>query len=159
MALPSGTDILEVLREVKDPEIPVLSVVDMGIIRNVLVDKDSVVIHITPTYTGCPALALMQQQIREKVESMGFSNVAVLVDREHPWSTDDITETGRVALQKYGLAPPPASTAADKAPSPLTCPHCQSSNTSMTSLFGSSLCRAIYYCHNCKLTFEYMKPK
>ncbi len=157
----TADDILTALHEVKDPEIPVISVVDLGIITNVKVKDNSAVITMTPTFVGCPAIAMMQRQIKEKAEALGFEKVEVLVDREHKWSTNDISETGKAALKKFGLAPPRAVTASVELEDfrEVECPHCGSTNTSLNTPFGSTLCRAIHYCHNCKQSFEQFKPK
>jgi len=152
--------ILDALREVKDPEIPVISVVDMGIITDVKVDGDSACVTMTPTFVGCPAIDFMREQIKNKVEELGFQKVEVLVDREHKWSTNDISERGKQLLEEFRLAPPPWIEG-DVGLEDLqaACPHCGSKNTSLNSPFGSTLCRAIYYCNDCNLSFEQFKPK
>lgn len=152
--------ILDALQEVKDPEIPVISVVDMGIITNVKTDGSTARVTMAPTFVGCPAIDYMRNEIQKKVEELGFEKVEVLVDREYKWSTNDISEKGKQLLKEFRLAPPPKiSGEVELTDLQAACSHCGSKNTSLTSPFGSTLCRAIYLCNDCKLTFEQFKPK
>ena len=154
--------ILKALHEVKDPEIPAISVVDLGIITGIEVspNESAVEIQMTPTFVGCPAIALMQREIREKVESLGFKKVAVTIDEKKKWSSNLISKKGRQQLKNFGLAPPPQHTSLVQIEmlAHVTCPFCDSSNTRLNSPFGSALCRAIHYCNSCKQTFEQFKP-
>lgn len=154
-------DIFHWLDDVKDPEIPVLSLTDMGIIRKVeLHDDGRVDITITPTFVGCPALDMMKSEIIEKLRSNGLKEVRVDVSFKEPWSSDDITERGRKALLKFDLAPPP-DTALFTDLSILEhaiCPRCEGRNTEMKTPFGPTLCRSLHYCHDCREAFEQFKP-
>lgn len=154
-------DVLHALEAVKDPEIPVISVVDLGIITNVEVQEQVARVTMTPTFVGCPAIDYMRQQIKKKVEELGFEKVEVIVDREHKWSTNDISEKGKELLKNFKLAPPVKFSQDAKLEDLMKapCPHCGSTNTSLNSPFGSTLCRAIHVCNDCKLTFEQFKPK
>ncbi|MEZ4888967.1 MAG: 1,2-phenylacetyl-CoA epoxidase subunit PaaD [Chitinophagales bacterium] len=154
--------IFEALYEVKDPEIPVISVVDLGIIPKVSIDAEGcVVITMTPTFTACPATQVMQNEIIEAVESLDFvSKVIVKVDFTTPWTSDNISETGRQQLKEFGLAPPNkhhGKLDLDMI-SDVHCPHCGSDHTSLKILFGATLCRSTHFCYDCKQAFEAFKP-
>ncbi len=151
--------ILEALDDVKDPEIPVVSVVELGIIRAVQVDGDRVTVDMAPTFAGCPALAVMQSQVAERVRQMGASDVVVRLVLAPPWSTDWITEGARAKLSQFGLAPAPRHGGLIPLmfPDDAYCPHCGSSNTTLKNSFGPTLCRALYYCHGCQQPFEQFK--
>jgi ring-1,2-phenylacetyl-CoA epoxidase subunit PaaD len=151
--------ILEALDDVKDPEIPVVSVVELGIIRAVRVDGDRVTVDMTPTFAGCPALAVMQRQVAERIRQLGAAEVMVHQVLAPPWSTDWISESARAKLRAFGLAPAPPHGGLiplmiDEA---ARCPHCGSSNTILKNSFGPTLCRALYYCHSCRQPFEQFK--
>lgn len=153
--------ILDLLKEVSDPEIPAISVVDLGIISDVrFADDNSVFVKMTPTFVGCPAIQFMQNQIREKIESAGYDKVIVEVDMETKWSTNNISEEGRKKLTHFGLAPP-CKFQEDFNLQTLqssSCPRCGSDDTVLRSPFGSTLCRAIHYCNNCNEVYEQFKP-
>ncbi len=154
-------DIYQWLEEVKDPEIPVLSLPDLGIIRNIeMHDDGSVSITITPTFVGCPALEMMKSEIIEKVRAYGVMEVNVDVSYRQPWTSDDISEKGRQALTGFGIAPPPETALFTDLDilEHAQCPRCEGKNTEMHTLFGSTLCRSIHYCHDCKESFEQFKP-
>jgi ring-1,2-phenylacetyl-CoA epoxidase subunit PaaD len=148
------------LEEVKDPEIPVLSLVDLGVITGVHVNGEQVSIEMTPTFVGCPALDIMKQDISEVLKKNGVQEVIVKISFRDAWSTDKISKKGKEALQKFGLAPPPSK----KIFSDLDvleraiCPRCEGTNTELKNLFGPTLCRAIHYCRDCKEAFEQFKP-
>lgn len=153
--------ILTALEEVMDPEIPVLSVVDLGIITHVEEKADgSAYVVMTPTFVGCPAIDFMRIKVQKAVEALGYEDVTVKVDYEHPWSSNNITEKGKQKLLEFGLAPPRKHKGEveqedlEKA----QCPHCGSTNTSLNSPFGPTLCRAIHICYDCEETFEQFKP-
>ena len=152
--------IYEWLEEVKDPEIPVLSLVDLGVITEVEVSDDGIKIEMTPTFVGCPALDYMRGEVKSLLKSKGIVQVQVEVNYKKAWSSDLISEKGRAALKKYGFAPPPsAHVFADLEILEIaTCPRCNNTNTEMKSPFGPTLCRAIYYCHDCHEAFEQFKP-
>lgn len=151
----------QALQDVKDPEIPVVSVVEMGIVREVVVTADNtVLVKMTPTFSGCPALHMMKEEIEKRVRQMGAAAVHVETVLYPPWSTDWITPDARAKLKHFGLAPPPQHGGRveiilyDAA----TCPYCDSSNTTLKNTFGPTLCRTIYYCNDCQQPFEQFKP-
>ncbi|HTH56498.1 MAG TPA: 1,2-phenylacetyl-CoA epoxidase subunit PaaD [Cyclobacteriaceae bacterium] len=148
------------LEEVKDPEIPVLSLVDLGVITEVEVQGDNVKIQMTPTFVGCPALDYMKQEVSSLLKSKGVSQVDVEVTFKKAWTSDLISEKGKAALKKYGLAPPPAANVfADlEIIEHASCPRCGNTNTELKTPFGPTLCRSIYYCNDCKEAFEQFKP-
>jgi ring-1,2-phenylacetyl-CoA epoxidase subunit PaaD len=152
--------IIEAIRGVSDPEIPVLSVLDMGIVRAVDVKDNQVHIKITPTYSGCPAMDTIGVDIQKAVEALGYEVTVELV--LHPaWTTDWLTENGRKELMKYGISPP-LEEAADKMAllgegRVVPCPRCQSTNTKMISQFGSTACKALFKCDDCLEVFDYFK--
>lgn len=152
--------IWKLLDEIKDPEIPVVSIVELGIIRNVGFTDDKVFVTIAPTFIGCPALDVIQQDIKQKFQESGTHNLEVKVSLSQPWTSDWITEKGRIKLKEFGLSPPPKHggeldlAIAENAP----CPYCESDNTILKNSFGPTLCRAIYFCDNCHQPFEQFKP-
>jgi len=153
--------IREVLATVEDPEIPQLSVVDLGIVREVTRDADGApVVRITPTYSGCPATALIEFEIRRALDAAGFTRARIETVLSPPWTTDWITEEGRRKLRAAGIAPPAAGErrGALFARDPqVTCPRCGSADTEKVSEFGSTPCKALWRCHACREPFEYFK--
>ncbi|MDH4107077.1 MAG: phenylacetate-CoA oxygenase subunit PaaJ [Gammaproteobacteria bacterium] len=152
--------ILAWLEDVADPEIPVLSVVDLGIVRGVHAGADGIEIEVTPTYSGCPATDVIEQSIVDALEERGLNSIRVRRCLSPPWTTDWISAAGRAKLAAYGIAPPDRS--ADKrslsgdAPR-VSCPRCASGNTALVSQFGSTPCKAAYRCASCLEPFEYFK--
>lgn len=147
------------LEEVKDPEIPVLSLVDLGVITELTLSGNHVKVEMTPTFVGCPALDYMKKEIIEVLESHDLQTEVVVTFRK-PWSSDRITEKGKKALKKFGLAPPPSSQLFTDLEilENAECPRCNGLNTELKNPFGPTLCRAIYYCNDCKEAFEQFKP-
>lgn len=144
--------ILAVLEQVPDPELPIVSLVDLGIVREVTSDEDGrVVVRITPTYTGCPATLVIQQSVRAALDEAGFSDVGLETVLSPPWSTDMITDAGREKLRAYGIAPPGGRQEA------VACPRCGSSETREVSRFGSTPCRALWQCGTCSEPFDHFK--
>lgn len=158
--MPAIDTIYQWLEAVKDPEIPVLSLVDMGIITDIQTDGNKVTITITPTFVGCPALDLMKQEIEENLKGNGVEEVVIQVSFREPWTTDRISAKGRRALKQFGLAPPPATTLFSDIDilEHAVCPRCGETNTEMKTPFGPTLCRSIHYCLTCKEAFEQFKP-
>jgi len=154
-------EIYALLEEVKDPEIPVLSVRDLGILRDVQVSEGGkVTVVITPTYSGCPAMDTIEREVKEKLVGEGYE-VEVKTQISPAWTTDWMTETGRKKLEQYGIAPPAESTA-DKASllgkkKVVRCPRCKSEDTKLISQFGSTACKALYRCNTCDEPFDYFK--
>ena len=156
----SITQIYEWLEEVKDPEIPVLSLVDLGVITEVEIDGEKVKIELTPTFAGCPAMDVMKNEVMEKLRSKGIENVVVEISFRVPWSSEFISEKGKKALKQYGFAPPPSNkmfTDLEILENAI-CPRCNGTHTELKNPFGPTLCRSIYYCHSCKEAFEQFKP-
>ncbi len=150
-------DIVAALRDVYDPEIPDLSLVDLGIYRGATITPDGLTIEITPTFVGCPALDLMQDLIRERCAALWPGTpVAVKVTHDRPWTSAQISEEGRRRLKQAGFAPPPRGTLIRLEPL-VECPYCSSRNTTLENAFGPTLCRAIYYCKACRQPFEQFK--
>lgn len=149
------------LEEVKDPEIPVLSLVDLGVITDVTVNtNNSVHIEMTPTFVGCPALDFMKAEIIEVLSKHGVEQVSIDVTFRKPWNSDLISEKGKQALKKFGLAPPPSRelfTELDVLEHAI-CPRCNGTDTDLKNTFGPTLCRSIHYCNSCKEAFEQFKP-
>jgi ring-1,2-phenylacetyl-CoA epoxidase subunit PaaD len=154
------------LARIPDPEIPAISVVDLGVIGSVAVDEDRVRVELLPTFVGCPAVGVMQEQIGERIGSLGVAAaVEVVVTYDPPWTSDRISDAGREALRRSGFAPPaPMPTAPalgqldELAVLPVAeCPYCGSRNTTLDNPFGPTLCRAIYHCSDCRQPFEQFK--
>ena len=154
-------DIWNWLEDVSDPEIPVLSVVDLGIIRDVVQNGEDVIVKITPTYSGCPAMNEIEENIRKKLTENGISKLTVETVLSPAWTTDWMTKKGKEKLETYGIAPPEESSS-DKSllfaePKKVKCPHCKSENTALVSQFGSTACKALYKCNSCLEPFDYFK--
>jgi ring-1,2-phenylacetyl-CoA epoxidase subunit PaaD len=151
--------IYEWLEDVKDPEIPVLSLVDLGVIQEVIITDDQVKIIMTPTFVGCPALDMMRSEIIQLLISKGVENPEVEISYHKPWSSDCISEKGKDVLRKFGIAPPVGALIDDlEVFEQVPCPRCNGTNTTLRSAFGSTLCRAIHYCNTCREAFEQFKP-
>ena len=147
-----------VLSTVPDPEIPAVSVIDLGIVRGLQPDPPAVIV--TPTYTGCPATIAIEQSIRAALDNAGYSDLAIRTVLTPPWSTDMISERGRELLRDYGIAPPPrgaASASLRAGPDEVACPRCCSLNTSEVSRFGSTPCKAQWRCLDCLEPFDRFK--
>lgn len=154
-------EILKALEDVKDPEIPTISVVDLGIVTEVIIDnKNSVTVTLTPTFAGCPALKVIEDLVKDRVLSLQVKGVEVKTTYHKPWNTNKITEKGREMLKKHGLAPPPLLNGFVQIDllKYVSCPYCGSKNTELKTPFGPTLCRSIHYCHNCMQAFEQFKP-
>lgn len=150
------------LAEIPDPEIPVITIEELGVLRNVEILPGKVVVTITPTYTGCPAMKLFEDDIIKTLHSNGIENVEIKMVYSPAWSTDWMSDKAKEKLEKYGIAPP-VSGSQDKGflfesgPKTVRCPQCKSTNTSLKSQFGSTACKALYTCNNCLEPFDYFK--
>lgn len=147
------SDINEVktlLAELTDPEIPVLSLDDLGVIRGINYNEDRIVVTITPTYSACPAVEMMKQQILETLSQSFSQEIIVKTQLSPAWTTDWITEKGKKALFEYGIMPPTHDGL-------VICPQCNSENVELISQFGSTACKALYKCNNCLEPFDYFK--
>ncbi|AZQ43801.1 1,2-phenylacetyl-CoA epoxidase subunit PaaD [Nonlabens ponticola] len=152
--------ILEILESVKDPEIPVLNVIDLGVIRDVQVEGNEINIKLTPTYSGCPAMDVIGDDLERAFKKHGYTTHVQLI-MSPPWTTDWITERGRKALEEYGIAAPLDETA-DKdvllnEKKLVKCTNCGSQNTKLVSQFGSTACKAMFQCQDCQEPFDYFK--
>ncbi len=156
----SKAEIFTLLEDVKDPEIPVLSLVDLGVITKVDIDGEAVHVEMTPTFVGCPALDFMKNEVLEKLKENGITQASVSISFKEPWSSDKISEKGKAALKQFGLAPPmPAHLFTDiEVMEHVPCPRCEGTDTELKNPFGPTLCRSIHYCHTCKEAFEQFKP-
>jgi ring-1,2-phenylacetyl-CoA epoxidase subunit PaaD len=154
-------EILDALQEVKDPEIPSISLVDLGIVSSVEIsDNNFVKVKLTPTFSGCPALKVIENMVKERIETLDVSGAEVTTTFDVQWNTDMITERGREALKKHGLAPPEIHNGLVQIQmlEKVKCPHCGSNNTTLKSPFGPTLCRSLHYCNECLNAFEQFKP-
>ena len=155
----SRDQVLEWLSKVPDPEVPALSITDLGIVRDVVVNGE-VVVALTPTYTGCPATEVIEQSVVDALHEHGVKDVVIDRVLSPPWTTDWISDEGREKLREYGIAPPEpgaskrAMLQGDRA---IACPRCSSVDTSLVSEFGSTACKASYKCTACLEPFEYFK--
>ena len=152
--------IWDLIKEVPDPEIPVLTLTDLGIVKKVEISGESVIVTITPTYIGCPAMKVFEDDIVAKLNEGGYAKVEVKTQLTPAWTTDWMSEEGRNKLKEYGIAPPVGS--ADKAAlsgedRSIHCPRCNSLNTKLVSQFGSTPCKSLYQCQDCKEPFDYFK--
>jgi ring-1,2-phenylacetyl-CoA epoxidase subunit PaaD len=160
VAAMTSDDVRALLRAVPDPEIPVLSVIDLGIVRDITVGPDGVEIAVSPTYTGCPATEVIERMIVAQLERNGVRRVSIKRVLSPPWTTDWLSETGRQKLRKYGIAPPEEGANRRSLLSPGTavrCPRCSTDRTTRISEFGSTPCKASYKCDECLEPFEYFK--
>ncbi len=155
-------EIWALLEEVNDPEVPVLSVVDLGIIREVRVDGEAFEIVLTPTYSGCPAMDVIRMTIRMALLERGYTSVMLTTILSPAWTTDWMSEGGREKLKAYGIAPPLPSQQVCRPDlfgreEAIECPRCHSYHTTRISEFGSTACKALYRCDDCKEPFDYFK--
>jgi len=152
--------LFEILESVSDPEIPVLSIVEMGVVRSAKMKEGIVVVEITPTYSGCPAMDVIGDDIKSAFKAKGFEAKVDLI-LSPAWTTDWITAKGRLALEKYGIASPLDATADKEAllgnKKLVKCPQCGSLNTKLVSQFGSTACKAFFQCESCLEPFDYFK--
>jgi ring-1,2-phenylacetyl-CoA epoxidase subunit PaaD len=147
------TQIWAWLEEVADPEIPAISVVDLGIVRDIRFEDDETVVTVTPTYSGCPATEVIARDIRDALIARGVEKVRMETKISPAWTTDWITERGREHLRDYGIAPPSKFVQIEN----VACPRCRSTNTEIVSRFGSTPCKAMYKCRACLEPFDVFK--
>lgn len=156
----SAAQIRNYLEEVSDPEIPVLTIIDLGVVQEIYLKADTWTIELTPTYSGCPAMQQIEVDLLDKLQEKGIANAQVKHVLSPAWTTDWISEEGRQKLRLYGIAPPinePDKSALFSAPPRVCCPRCSASDTRMVSLFGSTACKAQYQCNSCQEPFDYFK--
>lgn len=163
-----------VAESVTDPELPMLTLHDLGVLRAVRTQGGQVIVTITPTYLGCPAIAEMRAELTRRLHAAGYEHVDVRTELRPPWTSDDITEHGRRVLSEHGIAPPGAAPQVCRGPAPqashgpvplvlgsrapeVNCPQCGSAETVELSRFGSTACKALYRCRSCTEPFEHLK--
>jgi ring-1,2-phenylacetyl-CoA epoxidase subunit PaaD len=160
---PTEARIWELLEEVTDPEVPVLSILDLGIVRHVAIDEQHITVTITPTYSGCPAMNTIATDIRLRLLAEGYTQLTIHNQLSPAWTTDWMTPAGRAKLEAYGIAPPIDGTASGHVlnlfgqDTAVRCPLCKSAHTHLVSQFGSTACKALYQCDDCREPFDYFK--
>ena len=161
-ALPSRDELFEILETVKDPEVPVLSIVELGIVRDAQATETGIVVTVTPTYSGCPAVHVIEEEIRHALSERALGPVEIKTVYAPAWTTDWIGPEARAKLEAYGIAPPGVAdrdvlvTLGRRTPS-IRCPYCKSQQTERKSEFGSTACKSIWYCRDCRQPFEEFK--
>jgi ring-1,2-phenylacetyl-CoA epoxidase subunit PaaD len=160
--LPSRAELFEILDQVKDPEVPVVSVVELGIVRDATASDAGVEVTITPTYSGCPAMQEIESDIRDALAQHGLGPVKIRVVYAPAWTTDWIGTVAREKLEAYGIAPPGAVqrgelVSLERRAQRVSCPFCKSSDTERKSEFGSTACKSIWFCRSCRQPFEEFK--
>jgi ring-1,2-phenylacetyl-CoA epoxidase subunit PaaD len=153
--------IYQILASVPDPEIPIISIEELGVLRDIEIVDDKIRIYITPTYSGCPAMDMITVQIKAALQEVGYSNVEIVMQMAPPWTTDWLTESAKAKLRAYGIEPPQQKTSdlgfiRGDLPR-VSCPLCGSANTELISLFGSTACKSLYKCVDCLEPFDYFK--
>ncbi|MEQ9023122.1 MAG: 1,2-phenylacetyl-CoA epoxidase subunit PaaD, partial [Pseudomonadales bacterium] len=148
----SKEHIVDILENVTDPEIPVISVTDLGIVRDVLITDDFVEVIITPTYSGCPAMLEIEKDIHNALKKEGIDHFKITTVLSPAWTTEWMTEEGKQKLKAYGIAPPNPTN-----PEDIECPQCDSKNTQLLSEFGSTACKSLFKCNDCLEPFDYFK--
>ena len=162
MNVPDNQAVWNWLKEVSDPEVPVLSILDLGIVRDVQISEDgAVTVMITPTYSGCPAMDVIGMNIRMALAGRGFSNVRIEMQLSPAWTTDWMSEDGKRKLKEYGIAPPVRMSGDGlglfEEEDTVSCPRCDSKDTRLVSNYGATSCKAMYQCNNCHEPFEHFK--
>ncbi len=155
-------EVYQILKEVFDPEIPVLTLVDLGVIRDVILSDEVCHVKISPTYSGCPAMDVISMNIRMALLQAGYQQMEIKQVLSPAWTTDWMSEEGKNKLKAYGIAPPQYKQAvctpeAFQEEESIQCPQCNSWNTTLVSQFGSTACKALYKCNDCKEPFDYFK--
>jgi ring-1,2-phenylacetyl-CoA epoxidase subunit PaaD len=155
-----------IAQAVTDPELPMLTLHDLGVLRSVRLDEERVVVEITPTYSGCPAMAQMRAELADRLHAAGYPDADVRTVLSPAWTSDDITEHGRRILAEHGIAPPgpaprrapgPVPLSLGRRPVPVGCPLCGSADTELVSQFGATSCKSLHRCRACREPFEHVK--
>jgi ring-1,2-phenylacetyl-CoA epoxidase subunit PaaD len=159
---PTEEEVLNILSTVCDPEIPVLNIVEMGIVRGVEINGISIRVDITPTYSGCSAMKVIQDDIVSALEANGYHSVSINTVYSPAWTSDWMDDATKQKLKEYGIAPPEKTSSEVIVLLPtkneiVPCPFCESSETELRSAFGSTACKSFYYCNSCKQPFEHFK--
>ncbi len=157
---PEAARVWDLLAAVTDPEIPVLTIADLGVLRGVIRDGEQWVVTITPTYSGCPAMNAIEADVRARLDECGIA-ARVETTYDPAWTTDWLSEAGRAKLKAYGIAPPVERSTSKRSllgvDPDVTCPQCDSADTRKLSEFGSTACKALYLCQGCQQPFDYFK--
>lgn len=153
-------DIWRALNTISDPEIPVVSLVELGIVREVQIKADGAIVTITPTFAGCPAMHYMREEIFEQLKSIGVEKTEVRTSLNPPWTSEWLSEEVRAKINRFGIAPPPhhAGEIEIKLMEAVACPYCGSRDTVMDNVFGPTLCQSLHYCQSCQQSFQRFKP-
>jgi ring-1,2-phenylacetyl-CoA epoxidase subunit PaaD len=146
----TADDVRDALRAVTDPEIPTVSIVDLGLVHDIQVTPDAILVELLPTWVACPATEMIRANVTDVIDRLGLP-AAVEFVRTVPWTTDRLTDAGRDGLRRAGIAPPGE-------PDEIDCPYCRSGAVAMDSAFGPALCRSLFYCRSCRQPFEAFKP-
>jgi ring-1,2-phenylacetyl-CoA epoxidase subunit PaaD len=160
--LTKKSEIYNLLEQVPDPEVPVLTIIDLGIVRDVNINDDGIEVVITPTYSGCPAMDMIAVNIKAIMQENGYENVSIKLVLSPAWTTDWMSESGKAKLKAYGIAPPVGATSDKRLllggeERLVCCPLCDSNNTRLISQFGSTACKSLYQCKDCLEPFDYFK--
>jgi len=158
--LPSKETIYQLLAEVPDPEIPVVNIIEMGMVRDVNLNSDGVEVFLCPTYSGCPAMDMIDTMVKEKLAENGFVNTVVTLVYKPAWTTDWMNAETKEKLRVFGIAPPVGKASSKKGmmnQELVACPQCKSTNTEIKSMFGSTACKSLYTCTDCLEPFDYFK--
>jgi len=152
--------IWHILQEVKDPEIPVLSLVDLKVVRDVKMEDGCVIVTMTPTFAGCPAMEQMKSDVLDSLHAKGYAEVRIETVLSPSWTTDALTDETKERLRVFGIASPPKKQESLEVTLlvPVPCPFCSSTETKLESSFGATLCKQLFYCDHCKQSFERFKP-
>lgn len=152
-------EVLDYLSVIADPEIPVVSIQEMGMLQDVIISDSGYEVILTPTYTGCPAMSIIEADIKALLQEKGISPVKVTMVYSPAWTTDWMNDTAKEKMRQYGIAPPMHSSCGNMfmAEQHVHCPHCDSADTNLISRFGATACKALYKCNTCKEPFEYFK--
>lgn len=150
-------EILKLLEGVFDPEIPVMNIVEMGIVRGIKINKKEIVIKITPTYSGCPAMKTIEDEILDVLHTEGMENIKVKKIYSPAWTTEWMSDKTKLKLREYGIAPPEGSSKTENIFKNTACPYCGSTDTDLTSEFGSTSCKSLHFCKQCLQPFEHFK--
>jgi ring-1,2-phenylacetyl-CoA epoxidase subunit PaaD len=159
----SKSEIFQILKQVKDPEVPVLDIAELGVLRDVSFDDDKFLITITPTYSGCPAMNAIEQEIKSTLKENGIENFSIKTIFSPAWTTDWMSDQAKQKLKDYGIAPPAETSEQhlksilERKSKPVQCPFCNSTDTKLTSAFGSTACKALHFCNHCHQPFEEFK--
>jgi len=159
--LPTTDEVWAILNKIPDPEIPVISIVELGVVKDLSINGSVILVTITPTYTGCPATKFFENDITEAMKKAGFQEIKITYKYNPAWTTDWMSDESKEKLRVYGIAPPEGKTSdknflLGKDPN-VGCPQCKSKNTKMISQFGSTACKSLYQCKDCLETFDYFK--